>query len=111
MLAPSSPATDAGLDVPGQRVAVSDELESLALRPLHQRVRYHATAYTDYTLQDGLAPDRPDVLRAIGALDVQAVGRAGSPNRPCAARSESGPYPPASRHRGIRGMAALKAGQ
>jgi len=48
--------TPPALDVPGQRVAVSDELESLALRPLHQRVRYQATAYTEYTLQDGLSP-------------------------------------------------------
>ncbi|AXA91916.1 DUF3488 and transglutaminase-like domain-containing protein [Massilia sp. YMA4] len=44
------------LPVPGQRVATSDELETFTLRPLQQRIRYRATAHSQYTLQADLDP-------------------------------------------------------
>lgn len=44
------------LPLPGQRVATSDELETYTLRPLQQRVRYRATAHSEYTLQADLDP-------------------------------------------------------
>lgn len=44
------------LPVPGQRVATSDELETLTLRALHERIRYRATAHSEYTLQADLDP-------------------------------------------------------
>ncbi len=50
--------TPPNLAVPGERVAVSDELESYALRPLHRRVRYRADAYAEYTIQSDLDPAR-----------------------------------------------------
>jgi transglutaminase-like putative cysteine protease len=48
--------TPPALDVPGERVAVSDELESFTVRPMHQRVRYRAAAYADYAVQPALDP-------------------------------------------------------
>ncbi|AVR95918.1 transglutaminase TgpA family protein [Pseudoduganella armeniaca] len=44
------------LPVSGQRVATSDELETFTLRPLQERIRYRATAHSDYTLQADLDP-------------------------------------------------------
>ncbi|QGZ41712.1 transglutaminase-like putative cysteine protease [Pseudoduganella flava] len=48
--------TPPALAVPGERVGVSDELESFTLRPLMQRVRYRAQAYPDYAVQPALDP-------------------------------------------------------
>ena len=48
--------TAPNLTVPGERVAVSDELESYTLRPMHRRVRYRAAAYAEYTVQSDLDP-------------------------------------------------------
>jgi transglutaminase-like putative cysteine protease len=48
--------TPPALDVPGERVGVSDELESFTVRPIHQRVRYRAAAYPDYSVQPSLDP-------------------------------------------------------
>jgi transglutaminase-like putative cysteine protease len=44
------------LPIPGQRLATSDELETLTLRPLQERIRYRAVAHSDYTLQADLDP-------------------------------------------------------
>ncbi|GGY58822.1 transglutaminase TgpA family protein [Pseudoduganella albidiflava] len=48
--------TPPALDVRGERVGVSDELESFTVRPIHQRVRYRAAAFADYAVQAGLDP-------------------------------------------------------
>lgn len=48
--------TPPALDVRGERVGVSDELESFTVRPIHQRVRYRAAAFVDYAVQAGLDP-------------------------------------------------------
>ncbi|WP_338771647.1 DUF3488 and transglutaminase-like domain-containing protein [Massilia sp. METH4] len=48
--------TPPALEVPGERVGVSDELESFTVRPLHRRVRYRAAAYADYAVQPALDP-------------------------------------------------------
>ncbi|MBB3223274.1 transglutaminase TgpA family protein [Pseudoduganella umbonata] len=48
--------TPPALEVPGERVGVSDELESFTVRPLDRRVRYRAAAYADYAVQPSLDP-------------------------------------------------------
>ncbi len=46
--------TPPAVDVPGERVGVTDELESFTVRPLHRRVRYRAAAYPEYAVQPAL---------------------------------------------------------
>lgn len=46
--------TPPALDVPGEQVGVTDELESFTVQPLRRRVRYGAAAYADYAVQPGL---------------------------------------------------------
>ncbi|QBE62590.1 transglutaminase family protein [Pseudoduganella lutea] len=48
--------TPPALEVPGERVGESDELESFTVRPIHRRVRYRAAAYADYAVQPELDP-------------------------------------------------------
>jgi transglutaminase-like putative cysteine protease len=48
--------TPPALDVPGEQVDVSDELESFTVRPMHRRVRYRASAFAEYAVQPALDP-------------------------------------------------------
>jgi transglutaminase-like putative cysteine protease len=74
------------LTVPDHRVIATDELESLTMRPLQERVRYSAASYPEYRVQAGEEPDdRRKWLQLPRNLNPRAVamGRA--------AREQEGP--------------------
>lgn len=50
--------SDPRQEMPGLSAGVSDELEFISRLPVHQRLRYQASAYLEHSLQPGLDPAR-----------------------------------------------------
>jgi len=65
--------TAPSLTVPNHRVFATDELESMTMRPLQERVRYEAASYPEYRVQAG---DQPDDVRKWLQLPRNANPRA-----------------------------------
>ncbi|MBB3119543.1 transglutaminase TgpA family protein [Pseudoduganella violacea] len=57
--------TEPDLSIPGQRLRSSDELESYVLEPLHERLRYRAKAYPDFSLKGEASPARTAQWRQL----------------------------------------------
>ncbi len=75
------------LKLPGYRVRDSDELEFFTTDPVTQRVRYEATAWTDFSIQADDDPAAHGALdRAAGRLQPAHLGP-GAPASPCRCRS------------------------